>query len=269
MRDIPEYETIRFEIVGGIGYLIMDRPYVHNAFNADMVSDMLHLVRILKDFGSDLRVMVLTGEGRTFCAGADIKWLQEIKEQTYEENIRESLEMSDLTYALYTLPLPTIAMVNGPVMGCGVGFLAACDIAVASKKAKISINDVKLGLTAAVALPYLFRKVGESHTRELMLMGEAITAERALAIGLVHHVVEHDKLIEKVKELTGKIMTSGPDALAVAKKLIETVPFMTLNEARTYTAEMLGKQRISEEGQEGMKSYIEKRKPSWFPIGGE
>jgi len=269
VRDIPEYETIRFTVSGGIGYLVMDRPYVHNAFNADMVSDMLHLTRIIKDLAPELRVVVLTGEGRTFCAGADINWLSQIKDQTYEENIRESLEMSDLMYAIYSLPLPTIARVNGAVIGCAVGFLAACDLAIATKKAKFSVNDVKLGLTAAVAMPYLFRKIGESYAREMFLTGEAITAERAHAIGLVHEVVEQADLDKAVDVLAKKLMTSGPEAIKVTKKLAETVPVMTFSEARAYTAEILGKQRIGSEGQEGMRSFIEKRKPSWYPLGGE
>ena len=269
MREIPEYETIRFTVSGGIGRLVMDRPYVHNAFNADMVSDMLHLMRIIRDLGPELRIMVLTGEGGSFCAGADINWLAQIKDQTYEENIRESLEMSDLMYAIYSLPMITIARVNGAVIGCGVGFLAACDLAIASKKAKFSVNDVKLGLTAAVAMPYLFRKVGESYARELLLTGEAISAERALAIGLVHEVIEPGELDKAVNILAKKLMTSGPDAIKVTKKLAETVPVMTFSEARAYTAEILGKQRIGSEGQEGMRSFIEKRKPSWYPLDGD
>jgi methylglutaconyl-CoA hydratase len=269
VREIPEYETIRFTVSGGIGRLVMDRPYVHNAFNADMISDMLHLMRIIKDMTPELRVVVLTGEGRTFCAGADINWLAQIKDQTYEENIRESLEMSDLIYAIYSLPLITIARVNGAAFGSGVGFIAACDLAISSKKAKFAVNDVKLGLTPAVAMPYIFRKIGESYAREMLLTGEAISAERALAIGLIHDVVDASDLDNSVNLLAKRVMTSGPDAIRVTKKLAETVPVMTFSEARAYTAEILGKQRIGNEGQEGMRSFIEKRKPSWSPLGGE
>ncbi|MCD6217633.1 enoyl-CoA hydratase/isomerase family protein [bacterium] len=263
MRQIQEFETIRLEYADGVGYMVMDRPNVHNAFNADMVSDMLDAVSLIKELTDEMRVLVLTGEGRSFCAGADINWLQEIKEQTYEENIRESLEMSDLMYALYSLPIPTIASVNGAVMGCGVGFVCVCDLAVASINAVFAATDVRVGVSPAVAMPYIVRKIGESNARELCLTAESIDAERALAIGLVHRIVEHVELDNEVKILCDKLMECGPEALATTKNLLEKIPLMSFTEARVHTAEVIGRQRMSEEGQEGMEAFIEKRKASW------
>lgn len=265
MQNVPEYETIQLEIDGGIGKLTMDRPFVHNAFNADMVSDMREAVKLVKSGQTGIRVLILTGQGKSFCAGADIHWLGEIKNQTYEANIRESLEMSDIMYDLYSLPIPTIAMVNGPVMGCGVGFLCACDLAVASRKAMFAVNDVRLGVSPAVAMPYIVRKIGESNSRELCLTGDTIDVDRALAMGLVHRIVEHDKLDSTVNALCMNIMNNGPEALSITKNLLEKIPLMTLTEARMHTAEIIGKQRISDEGQEGMGAFIHKRQASWSP----
>lgn len=263
MRQIQEFETIRLECADGVGWMIMDRPDVHNAFNADMVADMLAAANLIREMPDEIRVLVLTGEGRSFCAGADIRWLQEIKEQTYEENIREALDMSDLMYALYSLPIPTIALVNGSVMGCGVGFVCACDLAVTSENARFAVNDARVGVSPAAAMPYIVRKLGESNSRELCLTAESIDADRALAIGLVHRIVEQIKLEEAIMELCGKFMQCGPESLATTKKMLEQIPFMSFTEARVHTAEIIGRQRMSEEGQEGMESFIEKRKAAW------
>lgn len=265
MVQIPEYETIKLEIRKGICYLIMDRPYVHNAFNADMVSDMLDALKIVKSAGNEIRVLVLTGEGRSFCAGADVNWLKEIKDQSYEANIRESLEMSDLMFSLYSLPVPTIANVNGTTMGCGIGFICACDIVVASENAIFAVNDVKLGVSPAVAAPYIMRKIGESHSLNYCLLGEPFDAKTAFRIGMVNKVVAHVELENAVDELCTQLMTSGPKALSITKDVLSKIPLMTFSEARVYTAEIIGKQRISEEAQDGMASFIKKEKPSWYP----
>jgi methylglutaconyl-CoA hydratase len=263
--NIPEYETIRLEIEDKTAFLIMDRPFVMNAFNADMVDDMLAALRLIRDLKDEIRIVVLTGEGKSFCTGADINWLQEIKNQTYEANIRESLHMSDLMYSLYSLAVPTVACVNGPVMGCAVGFVCACDIAIASDEAIFAINDVKLGVSPVVALPYIIRKIGESYSRELCLRGETVIAEKALRIGLVHKVVKHDELDKTIHDLCAQLLTSGPDAMRISKDACEKIPMMSISEARVYTAEIIAKQRISEEAQDGMAAFIKKTKPGWYP----
>lgn len=258
-----KFETIEFSISESLITLTFNRPEVHNAFNDVMIKELLEAFTTISE-SKDVRVIILTGRGKSFCAGADLNWMRRVKDYSYEENLKESLNLAKLFYTVYTFPIPTIAKVNGAAIGGGTGFVAVSDFAIASEISKFSFSEVKLGLVPACISPYVVRKVGEGASREFFLSGERLTAEKALRYGLVNQVVAPEKLDEAVQELTAQLLSSGPNALATCKELLQKVPQISLEEARAYTARVIASLRVSEEGQEGMASFLEKKKPKWW-----
>jgi len=256
------FQTIRLAVDEKVARITFARPEVHNAFNATMIAELAQVFDQVKAEAS-VRVVVLTGEGKSFCAGADINWMREIIDYSYEQNLSESLQLAEALHKLYSLPKPTVAMVNGTAIGGGNGFLSACDIAVAAEEAHFGLSEVKIGLVPAAISPFVIRKIGESKAREYFLTGIRIPAKKAQEIGLINQVVPREKLEDTVDELISLLLTSGPEALASCKELIFQVPQMRLEEVKEFTARMIANLRISEEGQEGMASFLEKRKPNW------
>jgi len=256
------YETISVEREGRLVRLWLDRPEVHNAFNSAMIRELRAALRDVRDDAA-VRVVVLSGKGKSFCAGADLNWMREIIRFSYEQNLQESLELADFLYELYALPKPTIARVNGAAIGGGAGFLSACDIVIASAEAKFGLSEVKIGLVPACIAPYVVRRTGENLARQYFLTGERIDAHRALEIGLANAVVEAVRLDAKVEEIAWLLLSSGPEALSSCKELLRRVPGMGFEEAKRFTAEMIAGLRVSREGQEGMAAFLEKRKPKW------
>lgn len=256
------YETILFGYEDRVGCISLNRPEVHNAFNATMIRELADAFCRVKEDG-EVRVVVLTGKGESFCAGADLNWMREIIRYSFEQNYQESLEVAELMHAIYTLPKPTIARVNGTAIGGGNGLLSACDIVIASERARFGLSEVKIGLAPAAISPYVIRRIGESAAREYFLTGERFDARRALEIGLVNKVVPPEELDQKVEEVVALLLSSGPEAVAKCKELLHRVPTMSLEEVKTYTAEMIARLRVSGEGQEGMAAFLEKRKPRW------
>lgn len=257
------FQTIRLAVDEKVARITFARPEVHNAFNATMIAELAQVFDQVKAEVS-VRVVVLTGEGKSFCAGADINWMREIIDYSYEQNLSESLLLAEVLHKLYSFPKPTVAMVNGAAIGGGNGFLSACDIAVAAEEAHFGLSEVKIGLVPAAISPFVIRKIGESKAREYFLTGKRISAKKAQEIGLVNQIVPREKLEDTVDELISLLLTSGPEALASCKELIFQVPQMSLEEVKEFTARMIANLRISEEGQEGMASFLEKRKPNWI-----
>jgi methylglutaconyl-CoA hydratase len=248
----------------------MSRPKVHNAFNEHLIADLTHAFHQVEgsaDQDDSPRVVIYTGEGKSFSAGADLAWMGKMKGYSFEENMEDAMALADLMYLIYTCPIPTIARVNGAAIGGGVGLLSACDIAVASEKAVFSLSEVKLGIVPACIAPYVIGRIGQRAAREYFLTGERFSAEKALEIGLVNRAVPHEALDEAVQKLVDGLVTSGPNALKMAKELIREVPGMAPEAFKPYTAEMIARLRISDEGQEGIQAFFEKRKPSWAREG--
>jgi len=259
---MADYKTILINLEPPVARIILNRPEVHNAFNAVMIRELTSALEEIKN-RAGIRVLVLTGQGKSFCAGADLNWMREIINYSFEENLRESRELADLIYQLNELSLPTIARINGATIGGGNGFHAACDIAIASEEAIFSLSEVKIGLIPAVISPYVIRRIGESRARQYFLTGERISAKRAEEIGLIHRVVPALSLDEAVEETIKMLLSSGPQAIRRSKEIIQRVPRMSLEEAREYTARIIAELRVSPEGQEGMAAFLEKRKPEW------
>jgi methylglutaconyl-CoA hydratase len=257
------YQTILFSREKKVARISLNRPEVHNAFNATMIRELTEAFEEAQKDAS-VRVAVLTGVGESFCAGADLNWMREIIHYSYEQNLKESMEVAELMHKIYTLPKPTIARINGTTIGGGNGLFSACDIAIASERAKFGLSEVKIGLVPAAISPYVIRRIGESAAHELFLTGERFDARRAFEISLVNKVFPHEELDEKVEEVVRLLLSSGPEAMASCKELLYKVPALSAEEAKSYTAEMIARLRVSQEGQEGMAAFLEKRKPKWI-----
>lgn len=266
--DNKDFRTITYEFKDRVAWVFLNRPDVHNAFNSTMITELIRVFQAVKE-DEGLRVAVLTGRGRSFCAGADLNWMREVVKYSFEQNLEESRQIADLHELIYTLPKPAVAMVNGTAIGGGTGFLAACDIAVAVEDAKFGLSEVKLGLVPAAISPYVVRKIGESHARQYFLTGTRIPAARACEIGLVNEVVARDDLEPTVNAIVEQLLSSGPEALANCKDLLFQVPRMGMEDAKEYTARMIANLRVSAEGQEGMAAFLEKRKPAWAKVAAE
>jgi methylglutaconyl-CoA hydratase len=256
------YTKIRVEARGKAVVVSFARPEVRNAFDVELLGELRAAMKDLVP-GKEPRVLVLTGEGTTFCAGADIAWMKNSAGLSEEENLREARELAACLYELYSHPMPTIALVNGPAIGGGVGFVAACDIAVSVPDAFFAFSEVRVGVTPACIGPYVVKRVGEPATRELFLTGERIDAESAREIGLVNRVAAKDEAWGVVDGYVQMISQGAPGALASSKELIEKVSGSPLDEVSDYTARLIAKLRAAPEGQEGLRAFLEKRKPKW------
>jgi methylglutaconyl-CoA hydratase len=259
--------TVRLIREGAIARVVLNRPDVHNAFNEQMLEDLIEAFGTIRN-DAGVRVVVITGEGKSFCAGGDLHWMKRVIAYTYQENYEDSLKLARMLREIYTCPKPVIGRINGPAVGGGTGVVAACDIAIASDDAFFAFSETKLGLTPAAISPYLLRRMGERNLREYFLTGERFSAARAVEIGLVNAAVPPDQLDIAVEAKIAMILTGGPEALAVSKELIREIAERFLDENGPYTAEVIARLRISEEGQEGMNAFLSKRKPRWAAEGG-
>jgi len=256
------YQTLEYIKESNRARINFNRPEIHNAFNGTVIDELSSIFDdVAKDAG--LRVVVLSGNGKSFCAGADLNWMRAVKDQAFEANLAESNKLADLFYKIYTCKLPVIGRINGAAIGGGAGFVAVCDIAIAAISARFSFSEVKIGVVPACIGPYVIKKMGEGKARELFITGERMNADRACQIGLVNSIVEDDKLDAAVETLVQSILTSGPQAVATAKKLVSEVAAMSPEQFKPYTAEMIARIRNSDEGQEGMDAFLNKRPPSW------
>jgi methylglutaconyl-CoA hydratase len=248
---------------GPVAEVRLSRPDVRNAFNAELIAA---LTAEFEELGKDeaVRAIILSGEGKVFCGGADISWMRASLDLTYDQNVADAKAMSDMFRTIDRCPKPVIGKVHGAALGGGAGLAAVCDIAIASADAIFGFTEVKLGIIPAVISPFVLAKIGVSHARALFLTGERFDAKRAMQIGLVHEVVVADTLDVCIERITTEIASAGPNAVAAAKALIPRVRAATYEESRDITAEAIAKQRTSPEGQEGLRAFLERRKASWI-----
>lgn len=252
------------ELKGNILRLTLNRPEVRNAFNDKLMKSALEHLNHYKE-NSDVRVVVFKGAGSSFCAGADLQWMKDTLHLSYEETVKDSDILAELFYTLYDYPKPTVALVNGPAIGGGVGFVAACDVAIASENAFFRLSEVRLGLIPAVISYFLIKKVGEGRCRELMLTGKKFTASEALDIGLVNKVVKEEELETALEPYIRHFLEAGPNALKWCKEVITKASSGSPEEIREFTVDIIAKLRTGPEGQEGMTAFLQKRTPSWWP----
>lgn len=255
--------TVHLTRDGSVARVTLSRPAVRNAFNDQMLEDLLEVFTAIRA-EENTRVVVLTGAGETFCAGADVNWMKRVIDYTYEENYEDSLRLANTLREVYSCPKPVIGRINGPAIGGGTGLVAVCDIAIACADAFFAFSETKLGLTPATISPYLLRRMGEKNLREYFLTGERFSAARAAEMGLVNAVVPADQLDAAVDAKVKMILTGGPGALAAAKQLIRGISERSLDDNGPYTAQEIARLRMSAEGQEGMNAFLNKRRPRWI-----
>ncbi len=246
----------------GVREVWLNRPEIHNAFNAELIADLIKLFESFKNDKS-LRLVVLSGKGSSFCAGADLNWMKAMKDYSQEENFRDSKELARLFSTINECEVPVIGRINGHALGGGVGLVSVCDYVIAVKEAMLGFTEVRLGLIPAVISPYCISKIGESHARAWMLSGERFSADEALRMGLLHEVVAVGELDSRVHALETRFLAAGPEAAREAKKLIRSV-VKNLKGSEDLTCQMISERRISGEGQEGMRALLEKDKPVWM-----
>ena len=252
------YKNLLVEELNGVLNVTLNRPDVHNAFNDELIAEAIEL---FSGLGDRHRAVVLRGSGPNFCAGADLNWMSRMVSYTREENVRDSSKLAKMYAVIDECPLPVIGRIQGAAIGGGVGLVAVCDIAIASSDAKFGLSEVKLGILPAVISPYVIGKIGPSHARALFLTGERFDTQRALRIGMVHRIA--DDLDAAVEEALAQLRTSGPEAVRECKKLIAHVAANDLPESIPYTIDAIATRRVSEEGQQGMKAFLEKKKAPW------
>ncbi len=245
-----------------IATVTMRRPELHNAFNAQLITD---LQAAFTNLSGDERLhgVILTGEGKSFSAGADLNVMQSSVRLTQEQNLADALRLADLFDTINSFPCPVVGRINGTAMGGGCGLVSVCDIVVAADSARFAFSEVKLGIAPAVISPYVLRKISETHARVLFVTGQRFSAAHACEIGLVHTVVPLEELDTAVDTIVKELLTSSPQAMRACKALALNVGSMDHDTARRYTAETIAALRVSEEGQEGLKAFLDKRKARW------
>jgi methylglutaconyl-CoA hydratase len=261
---MKEYKTIEVLTGNNVTTVWLNRPEIHNAFNEEMISELkYYFENSVND--SNARLIILRGRGKSFCAGADIKWLKSVMDYDFEKNYEEGLQLSKCLYAVYNCPIPTMAIVHGASMGGANGLLAACDFAYSTHDTTFSLSEVKIGIIPAAISPYIIKRVGEFKAKELTITGKRFKGEEAEKINLINGSLSEIELEEKIENITNLILSSSPNAIKKGKELItNVVNNLTLDEAVEYTAKMIAEIRQSEEGQEGMNAFLEKRKPNWI-----
>jgi methylglutaconyl-CoA hydratase len=254
--------TLEVERAGAVARVWFNRPDIHNAISAELGAE---LATVLQQLAHDdaVRVMVLGGRGPSFCAGADIGAMKASAVASFDVNVAEAEKLGHMFAALADFPKPVVGRIHGSVLGGGVGFCCACDISVASDDAKFGLTEVRLGILPALISPYVIRRLGDAHARELMLTGERFDAATALRLNLVHHVVPAAELDAKVDERAKELMKGGPQAQRRVKMLLELWSESGLDEYRSSLPRTLAEVRGSAEARDGLSAFFEKRKPGW------
>ena len=249
----------------GVLTLCMNRPEVHNAFDAIMIRELTEELKSA-DQNDTVRMVVITGTGSCFSAGADLNWMKSLVNASEEENESDALRLAELMRNLNYLSKPTIARINGAAFGGGLGLIAACDITVAVDSARFGLTEARLGLAPAVISPYVIRRIGEANARRYFLSAERFDSQRAYDIGLIQQSVAAEQLDDAIEENISQLLKSGPSAVAHCKQLVFKIAGHNADAQKVddeYTARLIASLRVSAEGQEGLAAFLEKRKPGW------
>src|SRR5437870_4901293 len=255
---------LKIDIHKHVAFVILDRPDVHNSFNDELVK---RLTEAFTELGqdADVRLIVLAGNGKSFCSGADLNWMKRMVQYTHEENVADARAVGQMYLAIAKCPKPVIARVHGAALGGGAGLVAACDIGIATESVQFGFTEVKLGIIPAIIAPFVIARVGPGRAREFFITGERFLAPVALNIGLVQHVAAHELALDGlIDSKISQILTSAPGAIAAAKELIFGVAARTLESSLEFAADAIARARTGEEGQAGMQAFLERQKPPWI-----
>jgi methylglutaconyl-CoA hydratase len=259
------YETLAVDVRESVALVVLSRPEVHNAFNATLIAELTRALQALER-DTTVRAVVLLGDGKSFCAGADLNWMREMAGYGDAENLADANALAAMLKTLHRLSKPTIARVHGSAYGGGVGLVACCDIAFAAHDATFSFSEAKLGLIPATIAPYVVEAIGVRHARRYFLSAERFTAAEAFRIGLVHDLYPLAELDARINELLGSLLVAGPRAQDESKALIRAVASRPIDDAVIAdTAARIARVRGSDEGKEGVTAFLGKRSPAWVP----
>jgi methylglutaconyl-CoA hydratase len=247
-----------------IATITLNRPLIHNAVDDQLIFELMNVLRDLEQ-KPQVRALLLTANGPSFCAGADLQWMRRMSTASQDENLRDAEQLAGMLRRLNILPKPTVAVVQGSAYGGGVGLVAACDIAIASEGATFSLSEVKLGLIPSVISPYVIAAMGARAARRYFLTGERFSAAEALRTGLVHEVVPGDHLTRTADRIIAALLEGGPRAHVEAKKLVFDVAGKPIEPpVIDETTKRIAAIRAGNEGKEGVAAFLEKRKPAWM-----
>jgi methylglutaconyl-CoA hydratase len=254
--------TLDVAINEGVATIALNRSEVHNAMNDILIEELRSCIQNLGD-DNRVRVIIITGKGKSFCGGADLNWMKSMASYSMEDNIRDSNTLLSLFDAIDECPKLVIGRINGHAFGGGLGIIAVCDIAIAANGLTFAFSESKLGLIPSVISTYVIRRIGPVKARHLFMTGERFTSEYAKEIGLIDFAVNREALDLTVQKYVEEIMSSGPLAVSEAKRLIKTHQEMDLEAYKNFTVQTIARLRVSKEGQEGTGAFLEKRKPKW------
>ena len=254
---------------GVIARVTLARPDVHNAFDASVIAELrATFAGLAREDPDQLRVVVLAGDGPSFCAGADVSWMRAAMALDVEGNEQDAMAMADMFETIDTCPVPVIARVHGAALGGGMGLCAVSDLVVAESGTRFGFTETRLGILPAVIAPFVVAKIGDSHARALFPGGRRFDAVRAQRIGLIHEVVEGEEALDDaVDAAIGDVLASGPTAVRAAKAIVREVRGLGHGSAKWHTARVIARQRVTDEAREGFAAFDEKRRPEWEPPG--
>jgi methylglutaconyl-CoA hydratase len=259
---VTGFEHLQIGRNAGVTTVMLHRPDVHNAFNAQLIEEITKAFLTLST-DPDTRVIVLGGEGPSFCAGADVNWMRDSIGFTRQQNVEDATHMAMMLESIAMCSKPVVCRVQGLAIGGGAGLACAADYVVVTTDSTFAFSEVKLGLVPAVISPYVLRRISAGQARALFVTGERFAAERALRIGLAHVAVPPDRLDAEIERVCGELLTAAPDAIEIAKHLVFDIAGQTPQEALGRTVETIATKRTDPEGQEGLSAFLEKRKPAW------
>jgi len=258
-----KYETIELKKNDDVVTIFLNRPKVHNAMNDVLMKE---LVKCFTNLANDehIRIIILTGKGKSFCAGADLNWMKSMVNYSKEQNIKDSNLLLELYDSIYHCPKPVIAKVNGHAFGGGLGLFAVCDLAISIPDCKFAFSEAKLGIIPSVISTFIARRInGLAHMRRLFITGERFTAKKAEKYGLIDSIVNEEEIDDEIQKYVSIMKSSGPNAINEVKKLVDSYEKLSIDEYKKHTVEKIAELRISEEGQEGINAFLEKRKSKW------
>ena len=259
-----DFKTIKVQLGESIAWINLDRPEVRNALNAELIRELTEVFDWLNS-REDIRVIILKGNGKAFCAGADLAYMKDMAGFSYNQNIADAEKLSKLFQTIYYCDKAVIVDVHGACIGGANGIIAAADIVIAERETKFAFSEVRLGITPATISPFVVAKIGNTAAKELMLTGRRFTANEAKTFGLVNVVVDEAEMVDTERQYIDHFLQASPDAIAECKNLLRMVTGTDdrYNPVFMQTSVAIANQRISKAGQEGMKAFFEKRKPEW------
>ena len=261
------YQTIVLEVANGIGTIWLNRPEIRNAMNEVVIAELAHAARACEQ-DDRVRVVVLAGRGKAFCAGADLSWMKKMAAYSDAENLRDAQALADMLYTLYHLKKPTIARVHGPAYAGGMGLACTCDVIVAEPASEFCLSEVKIGLIPSTISPYVARALGSHQSRRYMLSGERMSATEGYRLGFVHALSEPNGIDDAVQNIAAAFLSAGPVAVATTKELLDWVEGQAITAGViNETALRIARVRASPEGKEGVGAFLEKRRPNWSGDG--